>query len=815
MSIKSNYRTIKRNAKKLIKSPFFRARFWFTHYYENNSVNDSIALFESYNNSNFSGNVFYILKEINTRKELNNIKKYISCKTKEDQKLITKFLNKNQIHNFEVIRVHTKKYCQILSSAKYLFNNATFPTYFIKKDGQIYFNTWHGTPLKTLGRSIASSPHEIGNTQRNFIMADYLLYPNEFTFNHMKKDYMLDNMYKGNYILGGYPRNHVFYNEQRINEIKNELELNNKEIICYMPTWRGSLDKKNVREQMVSIEYFLYQLDKVLSEEKVMFVKLHNYVSSQIDFSQFKYIKSFPEEYETYEFLSISDCLITDYSSVFFDYANLRKKIILFAYDKEEYLKDRGMYLQMEELPFPIVETVKQLQDEILDLNSYLDYSEFIKEYCSYDHEDYAKKITNLIFFDEKENMKIIKGDKFDNGKKKVLLYAGSLAKNGLTTSLQGLLNHVDTNKYNFIVFFYKNSVKKYTNVIKEFPDEISYYVIQGQKNISFKEAFVQFFYYRLNLYSKGIEKSLKRMYKRELYRLFNDKLHFDCAIHFTGYEKHIANLFCELKDCRRIMYVHNDMSKEKKTRSNYHSLSVLKAYRKFEGISCVREGLEQVIMSLVPEINADKIKVVHNVNDVERIIENSKKSLCFDKDTVSSYTVEQIEDILNNKNYKKYIDVARFSPEKGIKRLVESFERFNKIHQDTYLFIIGGHGSEYNEINEYVTTHQLNHVILIKSLSNIFPILVKCDVFIMSSYYEGLPMSIMEALILNKPVVCTDIQGPREFLSQGYGYLVDDSSEGVYKGFMDSYEKNLNLKHFDSNDFNRQALQEFYDTIE
>ena len=84
-----------------------------------------------------------------------------------------------------------------------------------------------------------------------------------------------------------------------------------------------------------------------------------------------------------------------------------------------------------------------------------------------------------------------------------------------------------------------------------------------------------------------------------------------------------------------------------------------------------------------------------------------------------------------------------------------------------------------------------------------------------MSSYYEGLPMSIMEALILNKPVVCTDIQGPREFLSQGYGYLVDDSSEGVYKGFMDSYEKNLNLKHFDSNDFNRQALQEFYDTIE
>jgi len=52
-----------------------------------------------------------------------------------------------------------------------------------------------------------------------------------------------------------------------------------------------------------------------------------------------------------------------------------------------------------------------------------------------------------------------------------------------------------------------------------------------------------------------------------------------------------------------------------------------------------------------------------------------------------------------------------------------------------------------------------------------------------LSSSYEGLPMSIMEALILHKPVVSTSITGPKEFLEQGYGYLVDDSEEGLYEG--------------------------------
>lgn len=85
-------------------------------------------------------------------------------------------------------------------------------------------------------------------------------------------------------------------------------------------------------------------------------------------------------------------------------------------------------------------------------------------------------------------------------------------------------------------------------------------------------------------------------------------------------------------------------------------------------------------------------------------------------------------------------------------------------------------------------------------------------DVFILSSYYEGLPMTIMEALILEKKVISTKIPGPKEFLEKGgYGYLVEDSKDGILQGMNDFKAGKLdNLNNFDANEFNENALKEF-----
>jgi CDP-glycerol glycerophosphotransferase len=176
---------------------------------------------------------------------------------------------------------------------------------------------------------------------------------------------------------------------------------------------------------------------------------------------------------------------------------------------------------------------------------------------------------------------------------------------------------------------------------------------------------------------------------------------------------------------------------------------------------------------------------------------------------------LEELERVLNDTSCKKFITIGRYSEEKGHSRLLDAFKEHVKENPTDYLIIIGGHGDKYAEIKERVLTEEgLEHVILIKASRNPAPILKKCDYFILSSFYEGLPMVIMEALILNKPVICTDITGPREFLQQGYGLLVEDSTQGLIDG-MAQANKGLSLKPFDAEAFNKQALAELYNLIE
>lgn len=805
-----NINAIKRNTRKLFKSPFFRAKIKYTKLYEKATVKEKTILIESYSGSSISGNGYQVLLEILVDNRLQDYVLYVAVQKSKHEE-IANFLKEQGITRPILVEMHSSQYVKCLATCKYLINNSTFPSYFIKKQGQIYYNSWHGTPLKTLGRSIASAPNEIGNTQRNFFMADYLLYPNTFTFEHMKEDYMLDTHFKGKYILSGYPRNGAFYDETKKEQIKESLEIGDKEIICYMPTWRGTLDSKNNQEQYITIMFYLYQIDKALDDNKIMYVNLHNYVSSIIDFKVFKHIKPFDSSYETYEFLSIADCLVTDYSSVFFDFANTGKKIVLFAYDKEEYLRDRGMYLSMDALPFPIVENVDNLLQELNDVHTYQPYGEFVQTYCKYDGLTARKKIVDLIFHGKQDSdMEVIAGESFSNTKENVLIYGGALSKNGITTSLCGLLDNIDLDKRNYTVLFYRNSVKKNTHVIRDFPKKLSYISIQGQKDLTLCEAFAHFLFLRLNRNSKWVQRKLDTVYEREIVRvLYNQS--FDYVIHFTGYEKHIANLFNKMDDTvHKTIYVHNDMAKEGNLKSNYHKDSILGAYEKYNCIVGVRDSMEKEIASLLPNKDTNKIKIVHNVNNIERIKERAKEDIVFDKDTFSTHTVEEIEAILNNKDCLKFINIARFSPEKGIDRLVAAFEEYQKTNPNAYLIVIGGLGVLFKEILEHVQMAGLDHIVLIRSLTNPFPILAKSDAFVLSSLYEGLPMSIMEALILKIPVISTDITGPREFLQQGYGKLVEDSVEGIKNAFVLYENGKVEPSSFDAEAFNQKAIAEF-----
>ena len=327
----------------------FKSRYWeYGNYFKDQVVWEQSILFESFGGLNFQGNPYYIFKEIFLNNKYKKYDLYISHQCPEKLK---EYLNNIKLYDnrVKVIKIHSDEYRRVLSHCKYLVNNVSFNMNFIKKTEQVYLNTWHGTPLKCLGRNIQNDPFECNNAQRNFLLCDYLLAPNKLTRNVYENDYMVRGIMHGQIKEQGYPRNSIFFDQNKRQSIKKRYGLEGKISIFYMPTWRGTANGIDDVDQVSEME----RLAKELGETYKVFVKFHP--AMQKEGAKFKYCLNMPDNIEVYEFLNGMDILITDYSSVFFDFANSDQKIILYQYDQEQYYKSRGMYSEVaNQLPFPI-----------------------------------------------------------------------------------------------------------------------------------------------------------------------------------------------------------------------------------------------------------------------------------------------------------------------------------------------------------------------------------------------------------------------------------------------------------------------------
>lgn len=802
-----------KKVKKYMTDNQAKAHFRYTKYYENEPIIENEILIQSYDGSSISGNPYYLLLELCNNEKYANFNKIVVTNSKT-KKSIIKQIKEENLSNVSVVNVHSKKYCKILARAKYLINNATFPVYFIKKERQVYLNTWHGTPLKAMGKDIIETPHELGSVQRNFMMSDYMLYQNDFMFEKMKSAFMLDNLCTGKYVISGYPRNDIFFNKEERKKVKEQLDLTNKKVIVYMPTWRGTIANKQNDEQENAISNMINTLEKELDDDTVVYLKIHNLAKVEVDYKKLKKIKPFPKGYETYRFLNIADCLITDYSSVMFDFANSGKKIVLYTYDFDDYVSSRGFYIDMKELPFPMVNTLDELCEELKDLNSNVNYEQFKKDYCSYDSIDTSKKVCDLLFNNKESDLKILDGNNVSNNKENILIFSGALLKNGITSSLKGLINNIDLDKYNYYLTFYRNAVRKNCATIRTFPKECNYIPIQGSKDYTIKELINTKLYFKYKKENESIRKSIERVYRREIKRIYPN-LKFKYVIDFSGYDKQPMNMIGYM-DTIKIRFNHSDLKKEGKTRNNFHAPSLKFAYSTFDKIAIVREGMEEDIRTHFEGIIPKNIQIVHNTNDIKNIIENSKKQIEFSESTCANYEIDEIKNILDDPNKIKLINIGRFSKEKGQIRLIKAFEKLQKENENAYLILIGGHGDQYDNITKLIKKGNIKNVIMIKDMENPLSILSKCQLFVLSSYYEGLPMTVMESLILNIPILSVNIEGPRKFLEQGYAYLVDNSEDGLYDGMRKFINNEYGeLKTFDAEEFNKKAIKEFYNLLE
>lgn len=788
----------------LIKPSYYWKSNYLKYYKTLNIIENNIIL-EAQHGENINGNIFYIAKELLTNEKYKDYNIFISVAPKK-YKLIKKMLYNKSLSNAKIIRNNTKLYFKMLAQCKFLFTDTSFPTFYIKKENQIVFNIWHGTPLKTLGRSDKSEYYRLGNIQRNFVLSDYLLYPNEYMMKHMIEDYMLSNISNAKVLLEGYPRNEIFFDTNSRNNVKHNLNLDKKEVFVYMPTWRGMINEIDKKDNQ--LQKYLLDIDKQLKENQVLYVNLHPFVSNKINYNKFKKIKKFPKKYETYEFINIADCLITDYSSVFFDFANTKSKIVLFTYDEEEYLKDRGLYLDFTKLPFPRVNNVNDLIKELNSPKNYND-EEFLNKYCKYDNIEASKKICEKIIFNIKNNIKTQELPK--NNKKNILIYPGNLAKNGITTSLLNLLNNIDLDKNNYFITYATKKVTSNKDVILKFPDKVNYIPMLGKMNMSIFHKIIGFLYHKKIISINKLLKYTKEDYKLEIKRLYGN-IKFDTVIQFNGYDYKKMILY-SLFDCNRVIYAHNDMYSEIFNKGNQRFDTCQYAYKTYDKIALVTNDLIEQTAKILDA--REKFRICTNIFDYKKILKMSKKQIKFDENTLSNIEKDKLEEILDNKEIFKFIAIGRFSREKGNDRLLEAFEHFWQQHINTYLIIIGGYGKEYNVLLKKLQKMKCkSNVALIRYMSNPYTVLDKCNGLILPSRYEGFGLVLIEADVLGKPVVSTDIVGPSNFMKAHNGQLVENSVNGIKEGLKLLYNREVKPMSVDYEEYNKKAIQEFYDLL-
>ena len=300
----------------------------------------------------------------------------------------------------------SRNYQKLLKDCQYWVTSINFPL--LKDDEEIvHLQTTNGTPFKRMGEDIETNSKKI---KKDKILLgpgklNYLLTPNDFSKEVFKRAFDYD----GKIINKGYPANDIFYQNtsKKIDEIKKSINLpKDKKTILFAPTFRD--EEVNTENQKFKLLMDLKALYENLSQDYVLLLRLHHLVLDDLEIPD--EMEGFAMDLSDYDDITelylISDILVTDYSSVFFDYAHSKKPILFFVPDIDKYSSFRGLYDEVrEELPGPEIASEEELAENIKNIDKISSeykekYDKFYDKYCNLGHGNSAKDVIDIIFKD-------------------------------------------------------------------------------------------------------------------------------------------------------------------------------------------------------------------------------------------------------------------------------------------------------------------------------------------------------------------------------------------------------------------------------
>jgi CDP-glycerol glycerophosphotransferase len=768
---------------------------YYTSWRENLPLRDDVIIYESFHGDSVSCNPLAIFEEVCRRKEFD---RFLHVWVANDEAHVPLAVSTHR--NVAIIRRNSTAYRRHLATAKYLINNVTFPDYFAARPGQQYLNTWHGTPLKTLGKDIGTGFLEHKNVARNLLHTTHVLAPNRFTADVLTHRYDVDTMMTGKVAITGYPRVDRTLNATtpvRANIVKllGINALDSRPVVLYAPTWRGGLSTTHF-----DMERLKSDLARLAALDCNVVFRAHHRTQELLAGMNLG-VTIAPDSIETNELLAVVDVLVTDYSSIVFDFLPTGKPVAMYTYDLDEYKSERGLYIDPSSIGLPTANTIDELVEiisqQISDAGDGTMHAGLVDEYCPLEDGRASARAVDFFFFGD-DTHQLPKAPA-----KKSLLFHHSFIPNGITSSLLNLLNYIDPDEYDVTVVVPVDDTAAHPERVEKFgeiPAHVRVIGRVGRQLFMPEEKWVVDRMNKHRILTDAQMKIYRRAFNREFTRVFGAHK-FTSAIEFEGYSTFWTALLAAAPDpTRKVAFLHNDMRNEWLGRFP-HLEAIFRVYPSYDALVSVSE--------VISEENRDHLgsllalpddKFVHAVNQID-----PAKTL--------DLAVEDLDqDLLEwfSPDFKTFITLGRMSPEKDHEKLIRAFHQFRKTNTASRLVILGD-GPLRQTLERLIADLDLTDSVLLAGLrSNPFPALARADCFVLSSNHEGQPMVLLEALTLKKPIVSTDILGARYVLQDGYGLLVENSVAGLLKGLQQYVESPEPGRVFEISDYQQKAHAQF-----
>lgn len=777
-----------------LQNKSFKERAIYQHYYETLPLRDKTILYESFHGRLMSCNPYAIFKFL-LRDERFKDWTHIWVIEKSDY-IKPEY---RRLKNLILVRRGSDLYWRYLASVKYLINNTTFAAPFIRKEGQFYLNTWHGTAMKSLGKHIKTTFLEHSNSQRNFLQTTHIINPSEFMQKVILEDYEISKIYRGKALLSGYARIDLTLQETSKQSLKRHFGIQEGEkVLLYAPTYRGYFGQA---------EFEYATITKLLQELSVMPFKIlfkgHYETLKAIEQEDLRICDANDREIDTNELLSIVDVLITDYSSIAFDFMPLDKPIIYYAYDYAKYKKERGVYFGFEELGLKYCKTLEEVKGLLRDegfLSATNRYAHLKERFFPLEDGNSTQRVVDFFFFDQYDSSRLYQ---VQSQKPKILVFQGHFMPNGIGSAFKNLIAHLHKD-YDFFVSVNGSSIGEFPErlaVFNAIRDKVNILPATGTLNLDIQEKWLlggEFVGER----NDEQESIVRKAWQREWRRMYGES-QFDCVIDYEGYGLYWAFLYGFAPIANKYIFLHNDMQGE--VYKKFPQLEgIFYLYKRFSKVLSVSEATNAQNRENLSEkygIPEKNFQTLHNFINAQEVLDKAEIPLS-----------EAVEHKYFKKGYKVFINLARLSIEKDQTSLIRAFARVSKEYPKLILLILG-EGPLRKQLERLIAELGLkNKVFLLGFQTNPYNFLKKADFFALSSEHEGLPLVLAEAMILERPILCTDFACAKDFLGANneYGLVVPKGEEGVYQGLKQMLEKPLQFQRFDSESYNQARKKEY-----